>query len=102
MTFAAVRDARRLMGMSLILSRKIDPQHQHAWLLRLGYASIPIFVVGKTLLTTKRIIVRGPTHGLRWYDVPGSVAAAYLRHVLEVPGMVAAFRGRPVRTTQFR
>jgi hypothetical protein len=102
MDFAAVRDARRLMGFSVIVSRKLDPQHPHAWLVRLGYASIPIFVVTKTLLAAKRIIVRGPAHGLRWYHVPGSVAAAFVRHVLEVPGMITAFRGRAVRTTQFR
>lgn len=102
MSFAAVRDARRLMGLSVILSRKLDPQHAHAWLVRLGYASIPIFVVAKTLLAAKRIIVRGPAHGLRWYHVPGSVAAAFVRHALEVPGMIMAFRGQSVRTTQFR
>ena len=102
MTFAAVRDARRLMGISLILSRKLDPHHPHAWLVRLGYASIPIFVVSKTLLSAKRIIVRGPDHGLRWYHVPGSVASAFVRHALEAPGMILAFRGRPVQSTQFR
>ena len=102
MDFAAVRDARRLMGMSVVLSRKLDPAHQHAWLVRLGYASIPIFVVGKSLLAAKRILVRGRVHGLRWYDVPGALGAAFLRQILEVPGMILAFRGRPVRNTQFR
>lgn len=102
MDFAAVRDARRLMGQSLILSRKLDPQHPHAWLLRLGYLSIPIFVVTKSILAAKRIVVRGPDHGLRWYHVPGSVAAAVVRHVLEVPGMILAFRDQPVRDTKFR
>lgn len=102
MDFAAVRDARRLMGLSVIVSRKLDPQHPQAWLVRLGYASIPIFVVAKTLLATRRIIVRAPDHGLRWYQVPGSVGAAFVRHLLEVPGMILAFRGQPVQTTQFR
>ena len=39
-------DARRPapLGMTLVLTRKVDPQHPHAWLVRLGYASIPIFV----------------------------------------------------------
>lgn len=102
MEFDAVRDARRLMGISLILSRKLDPHHPHAWLVRLGYASIPIFVVSKTLLTSRRIIVRGHVHGLRWYHLPGAIAAAFVRHVLEVPGMILAFRGQPVRATNFR
>ena len=97
-----VRDVRRLMGAALIRSRQLDPHHRHAWLVRLGYASIPLFVGSKTLLTTQRIVTRRETQGVRWYEVPASVAVAFRRHLMEVPGMIAALRGRPVVGSHFR
>jgi hypothetical protein len=99
---AAVRDVRRQMGRSLILSRMLDPHHEYGWLVRLRYASIPIFVFGKTALTAKRIVARRTTQGVHWYEVPAAIAVGFVNHVLEVPGMILAFRGRPVRTTTFR
>jgi hypothetical protein len=97
-----VRDVRRLMGAALIRSRQLDPHHRYAWLVRLRYASIPFFVGLKTLLTTQRIVTRRETQGVRWYEVPASVAVAFRRHLMEVPGMIAALRGRPVIGSHFR
>ena len=102
LSVAEVRDVRRLIGASLIRSRQLDPHHRHAWLVRLGYASIPLFIAGKTLLTTQRIITRRGTQGVRWYEVPASVAVAFRRHLMEVPGMIAALRGQRVVGLHFR
>jgi hypothetical protein len=99
---AEVRDVRRLMGAALIRSRQLDPNHRYAWLVRLGYASIPLFVGGKTLLTTQRIITRRGTQSVRWYEVPASVAVAFRRHLMEVPGMIGALRGQRVVGSHFR
>jgi hypothetical protein len=100
--FAAVRDVRRQMGLSLVLTRMLDPRHPYGWLVRLRYASIPFFVAGKTLLTAKRVIQRRTAQGVRWYEVPASIAAGFVHHLLEVPGMILAFRGEPIRATNFR
>jgi len=97
-----VREVRRLIGAALIRSRQLDPRHRHAWLVRLGYASIPLFVGGKTLLTTQRIITRRRAQGVRWYEVPAAIVVAFRRHIMEVPGMIAALRGRPVVGSHFR
>jgi len=98
----SVREIRTLMGESLILSRRLDPRHPYAWLVRLGYASIPIFVVAKSALTTVRIARRRAAHGVRWFEVPVAAGVGFVRHLLEVPGMIMAFRGRPVRAIHFR
>ena len=97
-----VRDVRRLMGLALIRSRQLDPAHRHAWLVRLGYASIPIFVGAKTLVTAQRIITRRATQGVRWYEVPVAIAVGFQRHLMEVPGMVTAFRGKTIADPAFR
>jgi hypothetical protein len=102
MDFAAMRDVRRQLGMTLVLTRKVDPQHPHAWLVRLGYASIPIFVTAKTLLTARRVVARRAAQGVRWYEVPAAIAAGFVHHLFEVPGMILAFRGQPIRATNFR
>ncbi|HEX5824762.1 MAG TPA: glycosyltransferase [Candidatus Limnocylindrales bacterium] len=102
MAFGAVRDIRRQLGMSIVKTRLLDPQQPYAWLVRLRYASIPIFVAGKTLLTARRVVVRRAVHGVRWYEVPAAIAAGFVHHALEVPGMIRAFRGQPVGATNFR
>jgi hypothetical protein len=102
MDFSTMRDVRRQLGMAIVLTRKADPRQRHAWLVRLGYASIPIFVAAKTVLTAQRVIARRAAHGVRWYEVPASIGAGLVQHVLEVPGMILAFRGQPIRATNFR
>jgi hypothetical protein len=102
MAFAATRDVRRQMGLSIVLTRMLDPRQPYSWLVRLRYASIPVFVVGKTLLTAKRVIQRRAAQGVRWYEVPASIAAGFVHHLLEIPGMILAFRGEPIRATNFR
>jgi hypothetical protein len=102
MDFAATRDVRRQIGLSIVRARMVDPQHPHAWLIRLGYASIPLFVAAKTVLSARRVLVRRAAQGVRWYEVPAAMAAGFVHHLLEVPGMILAFRGLPIRTTQFR
>ncbi len=102
MDLAAVRDVRRHMGMTIVLTRKIDPRQPHAWLVRLGYVSIPVFVAAKTFLTAKRVVLRRAAQGVKWYEVPAAIGAGFVHHLLEVPGMILAFRGRPIRATNFR
>jgi hypothetical protein len=80
----------------------LDPRQPYGWLIRLRYASIPFFVVGKTLLTAKRVIQRRAAQGVRWYEVPAAIAAGIVKHLLETPGMILAFRGKPIRATDFR
>jgi len=102
MDLAATRDVRRQLGLSIVRTRMVDPKHPHAWLVRLGYASIPIFVAAKTVLTAGRILTRRGSQGVRWYEVPAAMVAGFAHHLLEIPGMVQAFRGRSVQPTNFR
>ncbi len=92
--WAREREVRRLMGLSIIKTRLVDPLQPYAWLVRLRYLSIPIFVVAKTLLTARRCWLRRKHFAVRWYEVPVAVAAGFVRHLLETPGMVMAFRGQ--------
>lgn len=102
MDFDARRDVRNQIGLTLVRSRQLDRAHPHAWLIRLGYASIPIFVLSKTVLTAARIASKREGQGVRWYEVPAAIFHGFVNHLLEVPGMIRAFRGDQIRATNFR
>jgi hypothetical protein len=102
LTWPREKDVRRLMGMAIIATRQVDPRQPFAWLVRLRYGSIPIFVIGKTVLTAYRCWLRHRHHGVRWYELPAAVAAGLVRHLLEVPGMILAFRGQPAGRSRYR
>ena len=101
-TFEMERDIRRLMGISIIQSRKLEPGVPYASLVRLGYGSIPIIVLGKSLLTARRCWLRRKLHGVRWYEVPFAMLAGFVRHLLEAPGMILAFRGQLSAPSRYR
>jgi hypothetical protein len=100
--WARDRDVRRFVGQAVVATRLMDPLQPYAWLVRLRYASIPIFVLGKTLLTAYRCCLRGRHHGVRWYELPVAILAGFVRHTLEVPGMIQAFRGQPLGPSRYR
>jgi hypothetical protein len=95
-------DIRRSIGRSLVTTRQVDPLQPYAWALRLGYAAVPIFVLGQTLLTARRCWLWHRYYGVRLYELPAALVLALMTHMMEVPGIVQALRGQPVGTTQFR
>ncbi len=95
-------DIRRNAGFATVMVRKIDPRIAHAWLCNLGVMAIPLFFLGRLLLSWEmHLRLR------RHYDVPltavprGLGLAAYL-HWLEIPGMRLAFRGGRIGETAYR
>ena len=96
------RDIRRNAGFAAIAIRCVDRALPYAWLARLGYLSIPAFVLGRTLKNLWQALRFGRHYGVRWYQLPLVAIFAVLVNALEVPGMVAALRGSGVGATAYR
>jgi hypothetical protein len=96
------RDIRRNMGFGTVFTRLRDRALPYAWVARLGLASIPLFVAGKTLDNWWDCLRCGPAYGLRWHEYPAAFGLAVVLHLMEVPGMVAALRGRELTDTVYR
>ena len=96
------RDIRCHSGFATVMVRKIDRRIAHAWLCDLGIAAIPLFLLGRLLLSWGMLL-----RLWRYYDVPltaiplGLGVAVYL-HWLEIPGMRLAFSGARVEETAYR
>jgi hypothetical protein len=89
--FAMERDIRRHRGHSAILTRRLDPTLPYGWLMRFGPLSVAPILAGKILLGSWDCIRCGRNYGIRWYELPASIAASFGLTLLEVPGMFAAF-----------
>ena len=95
-------DIRRNLGYSAVLTRLRDGSLPHAWLTRLGYASIPLFFGGKIVDSFWNCIRCAPLYGVRRFELAAAFAFAVVVHAMEIPGMVAAFRGRKLAATGYR
>ena len=95
-------DIRRNAGYGTIITRLRDHSLPYAWLARLGYASIPLFVAGKMLNSWSDCIRCCRHYGVRWYELPVAFCLAVVVHLMEIPGMVSAFRGREITETAYR
>lgn len=95
-------DARRYMGWGAIVSRLKDRRMPRAWLTNLSYLSIPVLFVGHILKSWWRAALYHRHYGVQTWQLPGVFGLAVLSHALEVPGMVAAYRGRGVGVTDYR
>jgi hypothetical protein len=100
--WAMERDIRRHHGFSTVLTRRVDAAMPYAWLVRLGYAEIPIIVAAKTLDNWADCLRCAGHYRVRWYEVPLAMALSVVLHLLELPGMIWAFRGRPITQTKYR
>ena len=96
------RDIRRHHGFSTVITRRMDAAMPYAWLVRLGYAGIPIIVGAKTLDNWADCLRCAGHYRVRWYEVPLAMALSGVLHLLEIPGMIRAFRGRPITRTKYR
>ena len=95
-------DIRRNIGYGTIVTRLRDQWLPYAWLTRLGYASIPLFAVGKTLDCFWDCIRCARHYRVRWYELPAAFCLAVVVHLMEIPGMISAFRGKQIRHTAYR
>lgn len=95
-------DIRRNLGYGTVITRLADGQMPYAPLIRLGPVSIPAIVAGK-ILTAWGDCLRCWRHfGVRSYELPLAFPLASYLALLEIPGMLAAFRGRPLGETAYR
>jgi hypothetical protein len=95
-------DIRRHHGFSTVITRLMDRAMPHAWLVRLGYISIPMIVAGKTFDNWRDCLRCARHYGVRWYQVPFAMALSVVLHLMELPGMIRAFRGLPLTRTAYR
>jgi len=99
---AMERDIRRNIGYGTIRIRQLDPCMPWAWLTRLGVASIPLFVLARTVDSCWDALRAGRHYGLRWFEQPIAFALAFAVHLLEIGGMLSAFRHEAITTTAYR
>lgn len=95
-------DIRRNIGYGTIVTRLRDERVPYAWLTRLSYTSIPLFVVAKTLDSFWDCLRCHRHYGVEWYQLPLAFALAIVTHVMEAPGMARGFAGRPITETAYR
>lgn len=85
------RRIRRHVGYRAVRIRQLDPRVPHAWLLRFGRLSIPLFLAARTLESWGNCLRAGRFYGLRWFELPAALVTAVGVHLLEIGGMMAAF-----------
>jgi len=100
--WAMERDIRRNKGFAVVSTRLIDRKQPFAWITRLGLGAVPAILVGNTVLSLRDCLRCWRHYGLRAFELPVALALAPVVSLLEVPGVVAALRGRPLGTTAYR
>lgn len=96
------REIRRSIGYGVIATRRLNPRLPHASLARLGYLSVALFVLLRTLHSCWLAVRRGHRYGIRWYEIPVTFVLSAAACGMEVPGMLRAVRGLPAPPTRFR
>lgn len=95
-------DVSRNAGWATIAIRQVGSQARLAWLVSLGYASIPVFVLITLLRSWGRLLRLWRYYGLAWYEVPLSFGIAAVINAMQIPGMREALRGRTIVDTPYR
>jgi hypothetical protein len=100
--WAMERDIRRNIGYATIRIRQLDPRMSWAWMARLGVVSIPLFVLARTVDSWWDSLRAGRHYGLRWFEQPIAFGLAFVVHLLEIGGMLSAFRHETINTSAYR
>jgi hypothetical protein len=95
-------DIRRNLGYGTVITRLRDRLIRYGWLTRLGYLSVPFFAFGKLLETWASCFRCARYYGVRWFELPVALGLAVPLHLMEIPGMVLAFRGSDFGETAYR
>ena len=96
------RDIRRNHGYSTVVTRLRDDRLPYARLVRAGVLAIPLIVAGKTFDSVRNCFRCFRHYNVKTYELPLALALTVATHVLEIPGMLAAYRGQTIRETAFR
>jgi len=95
-------DIRRNIGYGTIATRLAEPQMPHASLIRMGMLATPIVAAGKLLNSWSDCIRCGSAYGVRWFELPVAMGAAVIVNLMEIPGMLAAYRRGSIQETAYR
>jgi hypothetical protein len=96
------KDIRRNRGHSTVKTRLLDASLPYAWLVRRGPLGIVPIIAWKVLNSWRDCLRCGRSYGIGWYELPIVMPAAACVCLLEIPGMLAAFRGLGPGQTCFR
>ena len=100
--WAMEKDHRRNSGYSTIITRLVDPRLPYAWLVHCGPLAIPLISLGKVINSFKDCLRCSHRYDVRWFELPLALLVAIAIHLLEIPGMIAAYRGKSVGVTRYR
>lgn len=95
-------DIRRNVGHAVIAQRRVDASIDYAWMARLGWLSLPLMLVARTLHEWRISFRNAANYGVRWYELPVPLALSVFLRGWEIPGMIAALRDRTVWDTAYR
>jgi len=95
-------DFRRNSGHGTIRTRLEDPNLPHAWLARIGRLGIVPILGGKIFNSWRDCLRCGRYYRVRWFEVPLAALLTVVVHLLEIPGMLQAYRGGGLRASSFR
>ena len=96
------RDIRRNHGYSTVITRLRDDRLPYAGLIRMGLIAIPLIVAGKTVDSIRDCFRCFRQYNVKLYELPLALALTVVTHVLEIPGMLAAYRGQSIAATAYR
>lgn len=96
------RDIRRNHGYSTVITRLRDDRLPYARLVRAGTIAIPLIVTGKALNSVRDCLRCFRHYNVKVYELPLALALTVVTHVLEIPGMLAAYRGQTIGATEWR
>ena len=95
-------DIRRNIGYGTIATRIAEPTMPHASLIRMGVMATPVVAAGKLINTWRDCIRCGSAYGVRWFELPVAMGAAVVVNLMEIPGMLAAYRHGSIQDTAYR
>ena len=95
-------DIRRNIGYGTIATRLAEPKMPHASLIRMGMLATPVVAAGKLLNSWSDCIRCGSAYGVRWFELPVAMGAAVIVNLMEIPGMLAAYRRGSIQETAYR
>ena len=95
-------DIRRNHGYCTIITRLMDERLPYAGLIRVGIPAIPLVTIGKTMASFRNCFRCWSHYGLHWYELPVALLFIFITHILEIPGMLAAYRHSPISETAYR
>ena len=91
-----VREERRHIGFSLTRYRQLHPEAPNGWMVKHPPLWAAYLVVASIASDVRRSLRFGRAHGLRWFEIPLVWPCSGVAHLMEIPGVRTALRGRTI------